>query len=58
MVGKPGHGEGPGEELHPLAELCDAGHGLRVLQQKGLEAGQVPFSEERRNRGSKFRRLS
>lgn len=42
MVGESGHGEGSGEELHPLAEVRDAGHGLGVLQQKGLEAGQVP----------------
>lgn len=43
MVSEAGHGEGPGEELHTLAQLCHAGHALRVLQQKGLEAGQVPF---------------
>lgn len=43
VVRKARHGEGSGEELHPLAELCDAGHRLCVLQQKGLEAGQVPF---------------
>lgn len=46
MVGEARHGEGPGEELHPLAELCDAGHRLCVLQQKGLEAGQVPFGRK------------
>lgn len=46
VVHKPRHGEGPGEELHPLAELCDAGHRLCVLQQKGLEAGQVPFERK------------
>lgn len=42
VVSKPRHGEGPGEELYPLAKRRNAGHGLCVLQQKGLEAGQVP----------------
>lgn len=46
MVREPGHGEGSGEELHPLAELCDAGHRLCVLQQEGLEAGQVPLERK------------
>lgn len=42
VVVEAGHGEGPGELLHPLAELSDACHRLFVLQQERLVAGQVP----------------
>lgn len=42
VVSESRHREGPGEELYPLAELCNAGRGLCILQQEGLEAGQVP----------------
>ena len=45
VVSEARHGEGSGEQLHPLAELRDARHRLLVLQQEGPEAGQIPCWE-------------
>ena len=49
VVSEARHGEGSGEQLHPLAELRDARHRLLVLQQEGPEAGQIHCWERKQN---------